>query len=302
MSSRIAVLVHFNRPESCLATVRSLVDDEPGLRIVVVDNRSAEASYQKLTQLLRGRLNCSVVRSRNNIGYAGVLARADSLVPELRGEGVIFFGAHDVEVAPGTVRALEAAVVESRAALAFAARLPYEVGRWSPIRGPRYSPLAPPGADSSKELIAGLFFPTPFLAIDRRLWSDGLRPDPALFCYREECDLGLKARAAGLRSFLVPQAMVKNRESGGISTSGLVGFYCARNAVLLASWHAGRGYSLLAAARWLASGLRSASSPSAAERACGRARIAGALRGLRGGGVPAVARRDDTPATGSPEP
>lgn len=276
-----AVIVHFDRPQACLATVVSLRAADPEIEIVVLDNHSSDESWRVLTAAVGTMPAVHVRRLPRNLGYAGAIANADLIEPQLADCETIFFGAHDAVIAQGTLRALAAALAQGGAALAFAAWSSVQAGHWSAIRGPWSTPLAV-RTTSEPSWVTGLYFPSAFFAITGAAFRAGVRPDPELFCYGEECDLGLRARSLGLRTVLELSAPTAGTRSAPAASPLFAQFLIARNSILLARWHAGQATAALCAARLLASSLSSSTRGDAAERQRGLARRAGALAGWRG--------------------
>lgn len=247
MSQPIPVLlVHWNRPEACLRSVRALLRQRTEVAIRVLDNASEAPHRARLARLLEPLPPVQVDFRHENLGFAGAVADfLRELALSGSGPGCIV-AAHDILPEPDAVRLLLEALEDDRSrGLAFPARESLQEGLWNPIRGPRTRPLEATRLACSRP-VAGLFFPAPCVAISRQALSRGVALDPRLFAYYEECDLGLSALRAGLGAVLVPSAVVHNSEPGGsVAGTRLVSYLMARNSVLLASKYGGRAAALL---------------------------------------------------------
>ena len=230
------VIVHWNQPRDCLATVARFRAREVPVRITVVDNASSPASLRTLRE---GLLGCDpreveLVESPANTGFGPganiglrrFLDRADD------GEWVAL-APHDVDPEDGCLSALlRAARDEPMAGLMCA-----DVGDGMvPVIDPYFGGMTVPAAVSppapGHTRWEDVDYPHGTLMLLRRsaLREVGLF-DERFFSYCEEADLALRVRRAGWRVGLVRGARVRNLHLG--SSVALVDYLQTRNTLLL---------------------------------------------------------------------
>ena len=234
-----AVIVHRNRPDSCVATGRALVDQGVD-RLVVVDNGSPSAALGAVRCGLPGAHVLELGRNSGfgpgaNAGLRHWLAED----PAVAGHWVLVCP-HDARPDPGCVPTLlEAASGRARAGLASA--------EYGDADGDLR--LARPVVD---RFFGGILGPT-----ERRPgWEDADHPhgtlllasraclddigvfDERYFAYCEEADLGLRATAAGWAVGIVWGAVVRNPSMS--SERGVPEYLMLRNSLHLVRRNFGR--------------------------------------------------------------
>ena len=234
-----AVIVHRDRPQSCVETGRALCDQGVD-RVVVVDNGSPAGALQVVRAGLPDatilELGCNAgFGPAANVGLRHWLEEA----PEVGGDWVLVCP-HDARPDPGCVPTLlGAAAARTGAGLASA-----EYGD-----GDGHVRLARPVVD---RYFGGILGPT-----DRRPgWEDADHPhgtlllasraclddigvfDERYFAYCEEADLGLRARAAGWGVGIVWGAVVRNPSMS--SETGVPEYLMLRNSLHLVRRNFGR--------------------------------------------------------------
>lgn len=113
LESLAVVIANWETPDFTVKSVRALVEDGvPPERIVVVDNGSADGSYERFREEISG---CVLVRVEANIGFA----RASNLgARALAGDSYLFVNSDAFVHRPGTVRRLVGALDDPRVGIA----------------------------------------------------------------------------------------------------------------------------------------------------------------------------------------
>jgi N-acetylglucosaminyl-diphospho-decaprenol L-rhamnosyltransferase len=251
------VILHWNRPERCVATVaRFLAQEVPGgVRVVVVDNGSTpEARATVEAGLPPGVELVCLPRNRGfgpgaNAGYRHVLAH-----PQPDDGDWIGLAPHDAEPAEGCLaRMLSAVAARPRAGLACA-----DFGDGAtPVVDPYFGGILAPATVAEGWEPAGHPHGTLMLAHRTLLREVGLF-DERYFAYCEEADLALRAAAQGWETGLVRGAIVVNPDLG--TRVAVIDYLQLRNTLLLVREHSGRyhaGIRGLLAVGQLAAGLAS---------------------------------------------
>ena len=234
-----AVVVNHRTPDDTAAAVRSLqrsdrlVDD-----CIVVDNGSGDSAAVALRARFAG---VTVLETRSNLGFAGGanVGIRDALAREA---DAVFLLNSDAEVAPGAldrlVRALGGTPHAGIAGPVVRART--EPGRvlsagirFSPrtarMRECRHAPVD--GVATAVDAVSGCA-----MLVSRETFARvGLLAEDYFFSF-EDLDFCLRARAAGLATVLVPNAIVMHEGARSIGPRSAVRLYLAtRNHLLLAS-------------------------------------------------------------------
>ncbi|MFL6206192.1 MAG: glycosyltransferase [Acidimicrobiales bacterium] len=231
------VILHWNRPERCLGTVRRFLDqDVPGgVRVVVVDNGSdADAVATVRKGLPLGVTLLELPRNRGfgpgaNAGFRHLLAN-----PERDDVGWIGLAPHDAEPAPGCLaRMLDEVARRPRAGLACA-----DFGDGAtPVVDPYFGGILAPATVAEGWEPAGHPHGTLLLARRDLLVEVGLF-DERYFAYCEEADLALRAADAGWETGLIRGAIVVNPDLG--TRVSVIDYLQLRNTLLLVREHSGR--------------------------------------------------------------
>ena len=251
------VLVHWNQPDRCAATIEAFQDQGLPVRVLVVDNGSTPEARARLGEVVRDASGpVELLELGRNTGFgpaanagfrrwlaagsgAGLAAGSGAGLAAGSREWVAL-APHDALPAVGTLAALVAAAeARPRAGLACA-----DVGDGeTPVFDPYFGGMtvaAQPGA-SGWETVD---YPHGTLLIARRglLEEVGLF-DERYFAYCEETDLGLRARAAGWEVGLVHGVMVHNPSMR--SGSPVTDYLMHRNTLLLVREHSGRYHAFI---------------------------------------------------------
>jgi N-acetylglucosaminyl-diphospho-decaprenol L-rhamnosyltransferase len=246
------VVVHWNQPAACVATVERFRSREVPVRVTVVDNASRPDSLAELRaglDALGAGDDIEVVEAGANTGFGPganiglrrFLARPDD------GDWVAL-APHDVDPHPGCLAALlDAAAGEPMAGLMAA-----DVGDGMlPVIDPYFGGMSvpDPAAADGASLPPGwveVGYPHGTLMLLRRqcLAEVGVF-DERYFSYCEEAELALRARAAGWRVGLVRGARVQNLHLG--SSVALVDYLQTRNTLLLVRGMSGRYHAFIRA-------------------------------------------------------
>lgn len=239
------VILHWNRPERCVATVDRFLAQEVdgGVRVVVVDNGSRpEALAIVRAGLPPGVELVALPRNRGfgpgaNAGFRHVLAS-----PQPNDVGWVGLAPHDADPAPDCLARMLAAVADRpRAGLACA-----DFGDgMTPVVDPYFGGILAPATVTEGWEPAGHPHGTLMLARRAVLEEVGLF-DERYFAYCEEADLALRAKAAGWETGLVRGALVVNPDLG--TPVAVIDYLQLRNTLLLVREHSGRYHATI---RWL---------------------------------------------------
>ncbi|MFZ4519243.1 MAG: glycosyltransferase [Microthrixaceae bacterium] len=256
------VVVHWNQPKDCVATVARLLGDEVPTRVTVVDNASEPEALAELHDGLAGlstaeRARVEVLTQATNTGFGpGANAGLRAFLGRPDDGGWVALCPHDVEPFAGCLRALlDAAAAEPLAGLMCADVGDGMVPVIDPYFGGMTVPAPLPAPTEGTWRWEDVDYPHGTLMLLRRaaLAEVGLF-DERYFSYCEEADLALRVRARGWKVGLVRGARVQNLHLG--SSVALVDYLQTRNTLLLVQemsgwYHAGirAGITLLQVAR-----------------------------------------------------
>ena len=238
------VILHWNRPERCVATVARFLGQEVpgGVRVVVVDNGSNPAALATVRAGLPAGVELLELPGNRgfgpgaNAGFRHVLAR-----PTPDDIGWVGLAPHDAEPAPGCLARMLAAVGDRpRAGLACA-----DFGDGAtPIVDPYFGGILEPATVAEGWQPAGHPHGTLMLARRQVLQDVGLF-DERYFAYCEEADLALRAKAAGWETGLIRGALVVNPDLG--TRVAVIEYLQLRNTLLLVREHSGRYHACIRA-------------------------------------------------------
>jgi GT2 family glycosyltransferase len=236
------VILHWNRPERCVATVARFLAQPcaGGVRVVVVDNGSTPEALASVRAGLPAEVELvELPRNRGfgpgaNAGFRHVLAH-----PRPDDGAWIGLAPHDAEPAPDCLARMLAAVGERpRAGLACA-----DFGDGAtPIVDPYFGGILAPATVTEGWEPAGHPHGTLMLAHRRLLAEVGLF-DERYFAYCEEADLALRAKQAGWETGLVRGAIVVNPDLG--TRIAVIDYLQLRNTLLLVREHSGRYHATI---------------------------------------------------------
>jgi GT2 family glycosyltransferase len=220
---RVAVVVlSWNGRDDTLACLRSLraVDYEP-LDIVVVDNDSTDGSAEAVRAEFP---EVELLRCDENLGFAEGNDIGIHLALERGAEYVLLLN-NDVEVEPGFLRPLVEEADRRQDVGAVCPKILFFESRdriWfagaslDPRRGygrhVRYRELDDPGETQVTETDRAC---GAAMLVSRRVLEQVGELDRELFIYVEDADWSLRARAAGLRHYVVPQSRIYHKVSAG---------------------------------------------------------------------------------------
>ena len=235
------VLVHWNQPERCAASIEAFQRQGVAVRVVVVDNGSTPEARRRLGEIVATSPHDVqlLARTQNlgfgpgaNVGFRHWLADGD-------GDWVAL-APHDALPADGTLAALIAAAeARPRAGLACA-----DVGDGeTPVFDDYFGGMTRPSSASGPGWET-VDYPHGTLLIAHRAMLEqvGLF-DERYFAYCEETDLGLRAIAAGWEVGLVHGVMVHNPSMR--SGSPVTDYLMHRNTLLLVRDHSGRYHAFI---------------------------------------------------------
>jgi GT2 family glycosyltransferase len=242
----VAVTVNWNRADLTRKAVLSVRDSVAA--VVVVDNGSSAEECAKLSDLAHLGSDVVFVWMPSNVGYAAGANRGIECALELKADGVLLMN-NDVEAEGGAVEKIVArlvanqslgivmpAVVDTSGAtvLHTACGLDARTGRASWID---YGVLVERIDRSPRE--TGYVSGEAFLARAELLRAcEGF--DERYISYFEDADLSVRARRAGWRLEVVPDAVFRHAVGGsGAAARGI--FLRARNQTLFLHWALRRG-------------------------------------------------------------
>ena len=226
------VVVHWNQPEECLATVERFRAGAQPVRVTVVDNGSRSEAVRQLREGLADQGDVELIELGDNSGFGpGANAGLRRFLEDPSDGEWVALAPHDVEPSPTCLQELLAAA----SAEPMAGLLCADVGDgMSPVIDPYFGGMVVPAPESETPLPRweDVDYPHGTLMLLRRqcLAEVGVF-DERYFSYCEEADLALRARRAGWRIGLVRGAMVRNVHLG--SSVPLVDYLQTRNTLLL---------------------------------------------------------------------
>ncbi len=238
-------VINFNTAAQTLRCVASLVDcDEPPAWILVLDNASARADYERLRQgLTRGRASrIRLFRSEVNLGFA---QGSNFLIDELLAtEGCAHVGLlnNDAVALPGLVGALRGALTGDGQG---GGTTGMSGGRMHRLAKPQevdtlgitlYSSLMPADRKDPRDPYLG---PTGGCCLMARAFVERVKAvcgycfDPSFFCYCEDTDLALRANLLGYSPAYADQlvALHEGQASSGGGHNDFIAYHGLRNAM-----------------------------------------------------------------------
>ena len=227
MSPARLLVVHWNQPAACTATVGALLAQQVSLQITVIDNYSEEPAFQQLRTSLGPEIE--IVRLESNRGWGGALNVLLQRWLSEETSSYCFISAHDTRVEAGCLPFLLQAVEEDPRLGIVCPQYPEPfVARLSSLRGVHPETAAPlkPGAAQEVDVPHG----TLMLVRRKCLQEIGLF-DERYFAYGDEHELGARARRHGWKVAMVWGAIVIN--PGTWTASALRSYLFARNSLLL---------------------------------------------------------------------
>lgn len=243
-------IVHWNRPEECIQSVESLLNQSIDLSITVVDNASYANHLERLSRGLRGKAKIHALPE--NCGWGGAFNAVLKKWYLETSEEYCVLAAHDALPQERCLYyLLEALQKDPSLGIASAEYGDDRLPHFSQLRGPQYCD-AQRGADGSVEPVD---FPHGTLMMCRRSCLEQLGGfDERFFAYGDEFDLGIRARDKGWKVGMVWGAKVIN--PGSWTPSATKNYLFTRNALLLVKVHAGQRWALMRCALVIGNTLR----------------------------------------------
>jgi N-acetylglucosaminyl-diphospho-decaprenol L-rhamnosyltransferase len=218
--TRVAIVVVTYNSEACIADLLDSLSDSGADSIVVVDNGSTDAT----AQLVEGRAGVHLIRS-TNVGYSGGINRGVREEPDADAYLILN---PDLVVRPGLVAPLTAALAEPGVGVVVPLVLGSDGRRQDSLRREptllRAFGLTGTGIPLLSEYVTG---DDQYVAPRDADWALGAAVmfsracyeavdgwDESYFLYSEETDFCLRARDAGWRTRLAPDAVVVHHEGG----------------------------------------------------------------------------------------
>lgn len=238
------IVVHWNQPDECLATIAALRAQEVPLQVIVADNHSRAEEWERL----RAGTDDSIelVRLDENKGWGGALNIVLQKWLAAPGPELCLISAHDTEPQPNCLPLLVAAMEKNPKLGIACPQYPapdLHIARLSARRGV-YQQLAtaqPAGVAQPVEAPHGT------LMIVRRACLEAIGLfDERYFAYGDEHELGARAIRNGWQVAMVWGAIVVN--PGTWTSSPLRSYLFARNSLLLVRDYFGTPAALIRAA------------------------------------------------------
>jgi GT2 family glycosyltransferase len=262
----VAIVVVTYNSQACIADLLDSLDDSGAHSIVVVDNGSIDATVQ----IVEGRTGVRLVRS-TNVGYSGGINRGVREVPDADAYLILN---PDLVVRPGLLAPLKAALEEPGVGVVAPLVLGSDGHRQDSLRREptllRALGLNGTGIPLLSEYVTG---DDQYVAPRDADWALGAAVmfsracydavggwDESYFLYSEETDFCLRARDAGWRTRLVPDAVVVHHEGGSgrsdathvMQIVNRVRLYARRHST--AAGYAYLGLTVLSELTWVARG------------------------------------------------
>ncbi len=228
------VLVHWNRPAECAATIRGFLQQGVPLSVTVLDNDSSPEAYEQL----RAEISASVqlIRLPKNMGWGPAINVALKTWLESDRSSYCLISAHDAAISPGCLPLLvDAMDKDPRIGIACPQYPDESVPHLSALRGVQLKT----GTPLARGAVQDVDVPHGTLMIVRRecIEQIGLF-DERYFAYGDEHEIGARAVRRGWRVALVWGAFVTN--PGTATPSAWRSYLFARNSLLLVHDYFGR--------------------------------------------------------------
>jgi N-acetylglucosaminyl-diphospho-decaprenol L-rhamnosyltransferase len=234
-----AVIVHWNQAVACSDTIAQFRAQDDQMRIIVVDNGSADDQLTRLRSTVEPLDRVSVIEVGDNIGFGpGANVGLDAWLVDGQTEWCLVCP-HDIELGDDCLEQM-AEVLDSRPMAGLACA---DVGDGeTPMIDPYFGGVTRPA-----ELASGwesADYPHGTLMAIRRGCAEEIGLfDERFFAYCEEADLGIRARRAGWKVGLIRGARVQNTHLG--STVAAVDYLQQRNTLMLVREMSGRYHTFI---------------------------------------------------------
>ncbi|HCP62512.1 MAG TPA: hypothetical protein DIU14_08610 [Actinobacteria bacterium] len=192
----------------------------PRIGVMAVDNASTDGSGDVLTSALGAE---RVIRLDRNVGFAGGVAEALKSPAAVEADYVLLLH-DDTVLAPDAITCLVQAaeryenvgVVGPKVLDWDEPRRLREIGMSTDRFGYPYSPLEDDEIDQGQydRIREVLFVSSAAMLISRRAWTRVGRPDERYVSHHEDLDFCWRARLAGFRVLMAPNAVARHRGAG----------------------------------------------------------------------------------------
>jgi GT2 family glycosyltransferase len=238
------VVLSWNRCEDTLACLESLTQvDYPDLRLLVVDNGSSDGTPKAISHQFS---DVGLIVNDRNLGFAAG-CNVGIRHALARGADHVLLLNNDTLVDPAVVHHLVSLVGPDVGMIAPKIYYATEPTRIWSIGGMRHPLTIEKTGDACRQIDVGQwgdvlerdYFVGCALLVSRRLLTEVGLFDERFFMYYEDSDLSLRARRAGFKLLLSPQAKVwhKVAVSSGGSDSPNERYWMARSSVLFFCKH-----------------------------------------------------------------
>ena len=238
-----AVTVNWNRADDTVECVRSLLQGNRGMEVIVVDNGSTDGSAETLRNAFPG---LEVLVNEENLGYVKGVNAGIRRALEIGATHVLLMN-NDAVASPGMAEVLmkafddlpRAGVVGPKIFYYGTERMWFNGGHFNHTLGLSTHPLMDlmdDGGDQSRQVD---FITGCAMMVRSEVFLDIGLFDEDFEIYAEDLDLCLRARERGYEIWLVPQAMAEHKVSlsTGVVGSNLMtpyrSYYYGRNMLML---------------------------------------------------------------------
>jgi N-acetylglucosaminyl-diphospho-decaprenol L-rhamnosyltransferase len=230
-------ILHWNRPQECLRTVKAFQDQDVPLDIQVIDNHSEPEALRSLT----GRLPPEVrlITLRENKGWGGAFNLILQEWIAAAGSEFCFICAHDAIPTEGCIELLLNAMVDNpHIGIACPEYGLPEIPQFSRLRYVRNRAVEPrpKGVSEMIDMPHGTL-----IGFRKRCLLEIGLFDERYFAYGDEHEIGLRARRSNWQVAIVWGAIVEN--PGTWTSNRTRSYLFTRNSLLLVQTHAGWGWA-----------------------------------------------------------
>jgi len=229
-------ILHWNRPEECLETVSSFLNQDLPLEISVLDNSSSPDNLEKLKMGLPMTINLIKLMENKGWGKAFNIVLQEWL--DSGKSDYCIISAHDTLLENNCLNMLVNATNADQSIGIICPEYGKDnpgIPRFSPVLGPRLINNVLPRSSGSLDYID---FAHATLLLFRRecLNKIGLF-DERYFAYGDEYDISIRARKMGWKVAILWGAVIINPITA--SSKPVISYLLARNTLLLAKVHGG---------------------------------------------------------------
>jgi N-acetylglucosaminyl-diphospho-decaprenol L-rhamnosyltransferase len=230
-------ILHWNRPEECLRTVKAFQAQKVPLEIHIIDNHSEPEALRSLTERLSPEVHLLVLGENKGWGGAFNLILREWIAST--GSELCFICAHDAIPADGCMDLLLRAMVDNpRIGIACPEYGFPAVPQFSRLRYVRNIPVSPRprGMNEAVDMPYGTL-----IGFRKRCLQEIGLFDERYFAYGDEHEIGLRARRCDWNVSIVWGAVVEN--PGTWTANRTRSYLFTRNSLLLVQSYAGRGWA-----------------------------------------------------------